>query len=85
MRSNLTGTESDPAFVASAVWPRSLKRRQRQEQKTLGQIASELLARALAEGGPSEELSPLRWGTSPMGLKVDLEDKDNLGKLLDAE
>jgi hypothetical protein len=62
---------------------RELKRRQAQERKTLGQIASELLARSLAEDRPSQDLPPLRWSTTSMGMKVDIADKDALWKVLD--
>lgn len=63
---------------------RELKRRQKQEKRKrpLGQIASELLAQALAETKP-EEPEPFKWPSQPMGAKVDLEDKDAVWAILD--
>lgn len=64
---------------------RKLKQRQRHENKSLGQLASELLARALAAESGTEPLPPLRWTARPLGLKVDLDDKEALRRILDAE
>lgn len=61
-----------------------LRSRQHQEGKTLGQVASELLARALAESAPAE-LAPLAWSSQPMGARVDLDDRDALVAVLDAD
>jgi hypothetical protein len=59
-----------------------LKERQRREGKTLGALASELLARALAEEEtPSRSVT---WHTQDMGdPAVDLDDKDALWAALD--
>lgn len=62
---------------------RELKRRQERDKKPLGQLASELLARALADEPADEKLPPLEWTSEPLGLKVDLEDKEALWKILD--
>lgn len=62
---------------------RELKRRQLQERKTLGQLASELLAKALAEEARAEERAPFTWTSKPLGLKVDLEDKEAVWAILD--
>lgn len=62
---------------------RELKRRQRSEKRTLGELASELLARALAEGRADEEPAPLAWTSKPLGLKVDLEEKEAVWAILD--
>lgn len=62
---------------------RELKKRQRRDHKSLGQLVSELLARALAAEGESEPVPPLRWTEKPLGLKVDLDDKDALWRILD--
>ena len=62
---------------------RELKRRQRQQKKTLGELASELLAKALAEEGGQQKPAPLTWTSKPLGLKVDLEDKDAVWAILD--
>jgi hypothetical protein len=61
---------------------RELKRRRREEGKSLGQLASELLARELAREAPSGEPAPLEWSARPMGARVDLEDKDALDAAL---
>ena len=62
---------------------RELKRRQRSEKKTLGELASELLAKALADERTGQDFAPLRWTSKPLGLKVDLEDKDAVWAILD--
>lgn len=60
---------------------RELKARRARENKPLGVIASELLARALdQEPAPVDELI---WVSQPMGAKVDLEDRDALWAALD--
>ncbi len=60
---------------------RELKARQRREGRTLGELVSELLARALDEDASEPE--PLTWRTRAMGEGVDLEDKDTLWAVLD--
>jgi hypothetical protein len=67
-----------------AAMLRKLKAIQRRDHKTLGEVASELLARALAAEVADEELPPLLWPSKPLGLKVDLEDKEALWRLLDS-
>ena len=62
---------------------RELKRIQRREKKTLAQVVTELLARALAEGELNEELPPLKWTAARLGLKVDLQDKEAVRRILD--
>ncbi len=62
---------------------RELKRRQRQENKTLGQLASELLARSLAEDSAAESLPPLNWPSQNLRPRVDLDDKDAVWRILD--
>ena len=61
---------------------RELKKRGRQEHKSLGEVASELLARALADAGDVDPLA-LEWTSRPLGLMVDLDDKEALWKALD--
>jgi plasmid stability protein len=66
----------DPAVLAS------LKARQRAEGKSLGALASELLAQALE--ADRADPAPLQWASHPMGTpRVDLEDKDALWAVLD--
>lgn len=60
---------------------RALKRRQRAERKTLGQLVSELLAQALAE--PSPRRVDIRWATADLRPRVDLDDKDAVWAVLD--
>ncbi len=63
---------------------RELKRRQRTQKKSLGQLASELLAQALATEGTAEAPAALSWTSKPLGLKVDLDDKEALWGILDS-
>jgi hypothetical protein len=58
-----------------------LKRRQRTERRPLGELASELLAEALA--GRAAEREPLRWAAQPMGARVDIDDKEALRRALE--
>jgi hypothetical protein len=63
---------------------RDLKRLQKEEKKTLGQLVSELVVAALASrkkhrGGPSGFV----WISRPMGARVDLRDKDALYRALE--
>lgn len=64
---------------------KDLKRRQRREGKSLGQLVSELLAQALAEekrrGGAAAQ--PFRWHARAMRARVDLGDKEALRDALD--
>lgn len=68
----------DPSVLAQ------LRRRSAQEGKSMGQLASELLAQQLAIQAPSFGASELRWASRGLGVpRVDLEDKDALHALLD--
>lgn len=60
---------------------RALKRRQRAEGKTLGQLVSELLAQALATE-PRARVE-VRWATADLRPHVDLDDKDAVAAVLD--
>jgi hypothetical protein len=62
---------------------RELKRRREREGKTLGQLASELLAGALAEKTPEEGPKPFSWTSKAMGARIDLEDKEAVSTALD--
>ncbi|HVL90953.1 MAG TPA: antitoxin [Actinomycetota bacterium] len=59
-----------------------LKRRAKRESKSLGQLASELLAAALKQQSPGKR-SAIRFHTAAMGARVDLEDKDALWRTLE--
>lgn len=61
---------------------RNLKRRALREHKSMGQVASELLARALAEEPAAPP--PFTWKSYNMGEPlIDLEDKDALYRIFD--
>ncbi len=61
---------------------RELKRRQRREGKTLGQLVSELLAGALRGEGRVTE--PFTWVAKEMGARVDLEDPEAVRRALES-
>lgn len=61
-----------------------LRRRSAAEGKSMGQVASELLAVGLHKE-IAEEQAPLNWARKDLGLKIDLEDKDAVWRILDAE
>jgi hypothetical protein len=62
---------------------RGLKRRQKREGKSLGQLVSELLAGALdRERDPLDEEEPFVWFSKPMQALVDLEDKEAVRRAL---
>ena len=64
---------------------RELKRLQKREGKSLGQLISELVAAALAgEAEVPEEVRPFQWTSRPMRARVDLEDKEAVRAALDA-
>jgi hypothetical protein len=63
---------------------RDLKRRGDRERKSMGQIASELLAKALAEDDSAAVPRSFRWKTGDLGKpRVDLEDKEAVRRVLD--
>ena len=62
---------------------RELKRRQKREKKSLGQLASELLASALSDDAEVVDRQPLKWKSAPMNASIDVTDKDELYKALD--
>ncbi len=62
-----------------------LKRLQKREKASLGEIASRLLAEALRQrevGGAGDAVA-FRWNAIDMGAKVDLGDKEALHRMLD--
>ena len=62
----------------------ALRDRAKREGKSMGQVASEVLAAAFAEH--HVHIPPFEWKTYDMGLPlVDLEDKDALYRILDGE
>lgn len=60
---------------------RELKQRGEREGKSLGDLASELLARTLAED-PEERARPFAWRTRAMHARVNLEDRDAVQAIL---
>lgn len=62
---------------------RELKRRQRRENKSLGRLASELLAAALADDVRRDDQQPFEWRSAAMNARVDLADKVALHGALD--
>jgi hypothetical protein len=82
--------------VSSRIMPRTtleidasvlaeLRRRGEAERKSMGQVASELLAAALAAAEPAGGRAAFRWNAADLGApRVDLEDKDALERALDS-
>ncbi len=81
--------------IASNIMPRTtldldatvladLRSRASDQGKSMGQVASEVLAVGLHDETTTEQ-SPLRWARKDLGLKVDLEDKDAVWRILEAE
>ena len=65
---------------------RQLKRRRRETGRTIGELASELLANALrAQTAGQPARRGVRWRSARMGARVDLDDKEALRRALDAE
>jgi len=64
---------------------RDLKRLQKQEKKTLGELVSELVAGGLAARKAGKERSRFKWISQPMGANVDLRDKDAVYRALDQD
>lgn len=63
---------------------RELRRRGEREHKSMGQVASELLAGALADSKQPAAARPFSWTTADLGAPlVDLEDKEALRRVLD--
>jgi len=65
-----------------------LKRLGKRRKKTIGRLASELLATSLKqerEKNNSDSQKAFRWNARSMGALVDIEDKDELYKALDEE
>jgi hypothetical protein len=58
---------------------RELRRRGRRQGKSMGVVASELLAEVLADSDPRPQRAGFRWTTADLGTPlVDLENKDAL-------
>ncbi len=74
-----TTLDLDPTILSE------LRQRAKREGKSMGQVASEVLAPGLrANGGPEPE--PFLWESWDMGEPlVDLEDKDAVQRILDEQ
>ncbi len=64
-----------------------LKRIQAEGEWSLGQLASELLAEAIAlrKAKPSSAPPPFSWHSRNMGARVDLEDKEAIYVALEGD
>lgn len=65
-----------------------LKQLGKKQKKTIGRLASELLATSLKrerEKSISDSQKAFHWNARSMGALVDIEDKDELYKALDQE
>ena len=62
---------------------RELKRRQRSQGRTVGQLASEGLAAAPASEAAATRPTRFRWRTQRMGARVDLDDKAAVRRALE--
>jgi hypothetical protein len=69
----------DPSVIGE------LRQRSKRERKSIGELASQLLARGLREGeGREAEPPPFSWVSRDLGRPaVDLGDKEALNALLD--
>jgi hypothetical protein len=83
-------------MLASGIMPRTtldldasvlseLRRRGQREGKSMGQVASELLAVGMAEGA-DRQAPALQWTCDQLGEPlVDLEDREAVREVLDAD
>ena len=62
-----------------------LKQMQRRENKSLGKLASELLASAMANESAPADQPKFAWKSAPMTATVDIADKEALFAALDGE
>jgi hypothetical protein len=61
-----------------------LKRLRQEQGRSLGELASELLADALTRS-EDRRPEPLGWVSRPMGARLDLEDKEAVRRALEHE
>jgi len=62
---------------------REVKRRARDQGKSVGDVISEIVGPALAQRNPTGRHHELRWRTARMGpAKIDLEDKEAVRQAL---
>jgi hypothetical protein len=72
-----TTIDLDPAVL------RELKRRKRESGRSIGQLASEILAGALRQPDAARPDGRVTWRTARMGSRVDLDDKEAVRRALD--
>jgi plasmid stability protein len=60
---------------------RDLRQRARRDRRSMGQLASELLAHALRSEVPVR--AEITWHSQPMGARVDIDDTEALYRALD--
>ena len=73
-----TTLDLDPTII------RELRQRGRRERKSMGRVASELLAAVLAEPETARTPAPFEWVSRDLGEpRVDLEDKEAVRAILD--
>jgi hypothetical protein len=73
-----TTLDLDPSVL------RELRRRGQSEHKSMGKVASELLARALGESRNDASAHDFAWTSADLGAPlVDLEDKDAVQRALE--
>jgi hypothetical protein len=64
---------------------RELKALREREGRSLGALASELLAEALVRRRPSRARAPFRWTSRSMRARIDLADKEAVYAALDTD
>jgi plasmid stability protein len=75
-----TTIDIDPSVL------QELRRRGAREHKSMGTVASELLAQAMATQEDLEKVRPFRWIHRDLGRpKIDLEDKEALRRALNED
>ena len=62
---------------------KELKRLQKSTGQSLGQLASSLLARALATREEAGDRPALQWTAHDLGARVDIDDKEALQQALE--
>ena len=96
MESPVPHSDTICKVVASDAMPRTrvnqdasvlvqLRDRAAREGKSVGRLASELLAHHLASDSSAQEPEEFQWTSRDLGVpRVDLKDKEALGSLLDS-
>ncbi len=65
---------------------KDIKKLQKREGKSMGRLVSDLLADALKRRlAPADRHRSLTWTSGPLGLKVDLRDKEAVRRALEED